>query len=164
MPVPVVSLCTSRRPRMSQRAQAVEVDLGVDFCCVGNRCRRTSPISPMVAPACSMEVARLCRSRWAPLSLGCKFARPSALRTIIADRRRLSKPSVWRPHANEHPARLARRPVSTQIGGQGLAYIRRQGHPVVKQSLASNEDFASSPVDVLELESDHFSSAKTEAG
>ncbi len=34
MPVPVASLCTSRRPRMSQRAQALEVDLGVDFRCV----------------------------------------------------------------------------------------------------------------------------------
>jgi hypothetical protein len=76
----------------------------------------------------------------------------------------LSKPSMWCPHANEHSACLARRPISTEIGGQGFAYIRREGHPVVKEPLASNEDFASSPVDVLELESNHFSSAKTETG
>ena len=34
----------------------------------------------------------------------------------------------------------------------------------MKQSLASNEDFAGSPVDVLELESDHFPGAKTKTG
>jgi hypothetical protein len=34
----------------------------------------------------------------------------------------------------------------------------------VKQSLAANKDFAGSPVDVLELESDHFPGAKTKTG
>src|SRR6266576_3227338 len=76
----------------------------------------------------------------------------------------LSKPSVWCPHANEHSVRLAGRAIPTEVGGQGFAYIRREGHPVVKQPLASNEDFASSPVDVLKLESDHFPGAKTETG
>jgi len=32
----------------------------------------------------------------------------------------------------------------------------------VKQSLASNEDFAGSPVDVLELETEYFPGAKTQ--
>jgi hypothetical protein len=59
---------------------------------------------------------------------------------------------------------LTGRAISTQVGGQGFAYIRRKGHPVVKQSLASNEDFAGSPVDVLELETDHFPGAKTKTG
>jgi hypothetical protein len=34
----------------------------------------------------------------------------------------------------------------------------------VTQPLASNEDFAGSPVDVVELESDHFPGAKTKTG
>jgi hypothetical protein len=59
---------------------------------------------------------------------------------------------------------LAGKAISTQVGGQGFAYILRNGHPVLKQSLASNEDFAGSPVDVLEPESDHFPGAKTKTG
>jgi hypothetical protein len=34
----------------------------------------------------------------------------------------------------------------------------------VKQPLTANEDFAGSPVDVLELESNHFPGAKTKTG
>jgi hypothetical protein len=34
----------------------------------------------------------------------------------------------------------------------------------VEQSLASNENFAGSPVDILELESDHLTGAKTKTG
>jgi hypothetical protein len=34
----------------------------------------------------------------------------------------------------------------------------------VKQPLASNEDFAGPPVDVVEPESDHFPGAKTKTG
>jgi hypothetical protein len=34
----------------------------------------------------------------------------------------------------------------------------------VKQPLASNKDFAGSPVDILELETDHFPGAKTQTG
>lgn len=45
-----------------------------------------------------------------------------------------------------------------------MAHLRRQRHPVVEQPLASNKDFAGSPVDVLELEIDHFPGAKTQAG
>src|SRR2546430_2815960 len=41
------------------------------------------------------------------------------------------------------------RAISTQVRGQGFAYIRREGHPVVQQPLAPNEDFAGSPIDVL---------------
>jgi hypothetical protein len=59
---------------------------------------------------------------------------------------------------------LAGRTIPTQVGGQGFTYIRRQRHPVVKQPLASNENFAGSPVDVLELESDHLTGAKTKTG
>jgi hypothetical protein len=59
---------------------------------------------------------------------------------------------------------LAGRTISTQVAGQGFAYICGEGHPVVKQPLASNEDFAGSPVDVLELESDYFPGAKTKTG
>ena len=36
MPAPGGSLCTSHRPGLSQGAQAIEVNLGVDFRCVGN--------------------------------------------------------------------------------------------------------------------------------
>src|SRR6516162_6830190 len=53
------------------------------------------------------------------------------------------------------------REVLAQVGGQGLAYINRQGHPLVKPSLAANKDLSGSPVDVLKLESDHFTGAKT---
>jgi hypothetical protein len=59
---------------------------------------------------------------------------------------------------------LAGRAISTQIADQGLAHIRREGHPVVKQSLAPNKDFAGSPVDVLEPETGHFPGAKTQTG
>ena len=75
----------------------------------------------------------------------------------------VSKTSARRLRANEHPARLAGRSVLAQVGGQGLAYINRQGHPLVKPSLAANKDLSGSPVDVLELESDHFPGAKTKA-
>jgi hypothetical protein len=34
----------------------------------------------------------------------------------------------------------------------------------VKQPLAANQDFAGSPVDVLELETDDFPGAKTQTG
>jgi hypothetical protein len=34
----------------------------------------------------------------------------------------------------------------------------------VKQPLASNEDFAGSPVDIVELESDYFPGAKAKTG
>jgi hypothetical protein len=60
-----------------------------------------------------------------------------------------SKASAWRFRANEYSACSAGRAISTQVGSQGFAYIRREGHPVVKQPLAPNEDFAGSPVDVL---------------
>jgi hypothetical protein len=59
---------------------------------------------------------------------------------------------------------LTGRAISTNVGSQSCAYIRRKGHPVVNQSLAPNEDFAGSPVDVFELKSDHFPGAKTETG
>jgi hypothetical protein len=59
---------------------------------------------------------------------------------------------------------LAARAISTQVAGQGFAYIRREGHPVVKQPLASNQDFTGSPVDVLELKFDHFPGAQTQTG
>jgi hypothetical protein len=59
---------------------------------------------------------------------------------------------------------LTGRTISTQVGGQGFAYIYRKGHPIVHKSLAANENFAGSPVDVFELESDHFPGAKTKTG
>jgi len=59
---------------------------------------------------------------------------------------------------------LTARAISTQVGSQGLADIQRHRHPIVKQPLASNEDFAGSPVNVLELESNYFSGAKTKTG
>src|SRR5207253_1960537 len=60
-----------------------------------------------------------------------------------------SKASAWRFRANEYSACSAVRAISTQVRGQGFAYIRREGHPVVQQPLAPNEDFAGSPIDVL---------------
>jgi len=66
--------------------------------------------------------------------------------------------------ACKHPACLAGRAISTQVGGQGFACICREGHAVEKHSLASNEDFANPPIDVFELESDHFPGAKTKTG
>jgi hypothetical protein len=59
---------------------------------------------------------------------------------------------------------LAGRAIPTQVRGQGFTYVGRQRHAVVKQSLAANENLAGSPVDVLELESDHLPGAKTKAG
>jgi len=59
---------------------------------------------------------------------------------------------------------LAGRTASTQVGRQGLAHIRWQGHPVVNQPLTANEEFASSPVDILEPESYHLTSAETKTG
>jgi len=51
-----------------------------------------------------------------------------------------------------------------QVGCQGLTYIRRQGHPIMKHPLAPYEDFAGSPVDVLELESNYLTGTETETG
>ena len=71
---------------------------------------------------------------------------------------------MWRLHANEYPACLAGRAISAEIGCQSFAHICRQGHSIVKQSLAANEDFAGSPVNILESESDHLTGAKAETG
>jgi hypothetical protein len=59
---------------------------------------------------------------------------------------------------------LAARAISTQVAGQGFAHIHREGHPVVKQPLASSQDFTGSPVDVLELKIDYFPGAQTQTG
>jgi hypothetical protein len=72
----------------------------------------------------------------------------------------VSKAPTWCVHAKEYSTRLAGRAIATQVGGQSFPYIRREGQPVVKQSLASNENFAGSPIDVLELQADHFPGAK----
>jgi len=59
---------------------------------------------------------------------------------------------------------LAGRAISAEIGCQSLSDIGRQRHSIMKQPLAANEDFASSPVDVLEWERHHFTGAKAETG
>jgi hypothetical protein len=74
------------------------------------------------------------------------------------------KATAWRVRANEYSTRSTSGAVATQVGSQSFADIRRQRHPVVKQPLAPNEDFAGSPVDVLELKTDHFPGAKPQAG
>jgi len=51
-----------------------------------------------------------------------------------------------------------------QVGRQGLSHISRQRHAVVKQPLAPNEDFTTSPVNVLEAETNHFTGTEAETG
>ena len=83
------------------------------------------------------------------MNSGCKFARSSARRTIVVSVEGPAKPRRGAFVQNKCSACSAGRAISTQVGGQGFAYIRREGHPVVKQPLAPNEDFAGSPIDVL---------------
>ena len=78
--------------------------------------------------------------------------------------RRSSKTRARRLHANKHPTRSARGTIHAQIGCERLTDIHRQGHAVVQQTLTKNEDLASPPVDIIELESNDFPSTETEAG
>jgi len=63
-----------------------------------------------------------------------QFARSSARRTMWSVSRDRSLGVALR--ANEYSACSAVRAISTQVRGQGFAYIRREGHPVVQQPLA----------------------------
>jgi len=79
-------------------------------------------------------------------------------------RRRAGKATAWRFHAHEYTTRLTGGTISTQVRRQGLAHIRRQRHPIVKQTFTSNDDFAGSPIDVIDLESNDLAGTEPETG
>jgi hypothetical protein len=78
--------------------------------------------------------------------------------------RRSRKTGPRRLHANKHLTRFACGPIQAQIGCERLTDIYRQGHPVVQQTLAANEDLAGPPVEVVESESNDLASTEAEAG
>ena len=51
-----------------------------------------------------------------------------------------------------------------EIGCESFAYIHRQGHPIMHQALAANEDFPGAPINIVELQCNDLPSTETETG
>ena len=108
-----------------------------------------APISASDAPARSISVAAVCRSRCAPT--GGNPARAHAPRTTCADAALGgSAPARRDAPAGTPPGPSARRP-ALQIADDRLADIDRQRQPLVPAALAADDELAGAPVDVVEL-------------
>ena len=73
----------------------------------------------------------------------------------VADQIRPDR-SSWCPAGQKQPSTIARdtarEPVSSQVGDQCLADLRRKREPVLAASLASHEQLTGAPVDISQLQ------------
>jgi hypothetical protein len=67
-----------------------------------------------------------------------------------------------RPVRQEHLPPIAGRPSPSQVGGDRLPHIDRQGQPVTPGSLPAHHEFTRPPIDVVQSQPGHFPSAQAQ--
>ena len=114
----------------------------------GPRWRSTSPISVSDAPAASIDVAAVWRSR-------CAYTVPNPARSAAAADRlghpTRADPAVRGPDPDEQPAiQRIRRSPPLQIVDDRLPDITRQRQPIRATALPGDDEFAAAPIDVVQ--------------
>jgi len=71
--------------------------------------------------------------------------------------------SVGRTRTEEHPADFPDRAPTAQVTGQCLAHLHRQRQSLLTPTLSTDDQITGTPVDVVEIQSGHLTSAQPQA-
>ena len=152
-------------PRLCQRTETLDVNFCVNLSGVWYaRWRRTSPISPMDAPARSIPVARECRRMCDPLKsvLGARLG-SSAANNRTDGAGAWANPDAGLGSDEQTPCRAGRAMVA-EVDGHGFADISGKGKTVVIAALAPHRQHADPPIDVIEFQREDLARPQPQAG
>src|SRR5690349_16828562 len=155
---------SNRGPRVSQGPQSLEVEFGVDLRCAGGSMSKNFSDFTHAGARAKHPRGETVSHQVGPLKVWAQACSVERASNDGRYSRRPSKPGPRCLHANKHPPRFACGTIQAQIRTERFADVDRQGHAVVYQTLAADQDLAGPPIDVMQLQSNDFPGAETEPG